>query len=187
MGIEVSGQFETKFTLTKVMSQSGQDPDQIRFLDILMRLRNGDTAMEDWNHLIELTPTRVQDESPCINAFRLFPTGKAVADHYGICYVIIVKKSYPVWFTPNMIHELKCAKTVSRRLKKCSNASTITQFLPAIERSYAQSPPPLAGGPPPVAGGPPLMAGGPPPVDGGPLPLCPAAPALHPAGAGRSS
>ncbi|XP_019852854.1 PREDICTED: formin-A-like [Amphimedon queenslandica] len=48
----------------------------------------------------------------------------------------------------------------------------------------AGGPPPLAGGLPPVAEGSPLMAGGPPPVDGGPLPLCPAAPALHLAGAG---
>uniref|UniRef100_A0A1X7UY52 ATP-dependent DNA helicase n=1 Tax=Amphimedon queenslandica TaxID=400682 RepID=A0A1X7UY52_AMPQE len=36
---------ETAFTLTQIMRQSAQDPDQVRFCDILMHLRNGDTTM----------------------------------------------------------------------------------------------------------------------------------------------
>ena len=80
-GYRAYSQFETAFTLTQVIRQSGQDPDQTRFRDILMRLRNGDTTMEDWNHLMEQTPTRVQDQSPYVNALRLFPTVEAVVDH----------------------------------------------------------------------------------------------------------
>uniref|UniRef100_A0A1X7U1W0 Uncharacterized protein n=1 Tax=Amphimedon queenslandica TaxID=400682 RepID=A0A1X7U1W0_AMPQE len=34
--------------------------------------------MEDWNYLKEQTPTRVQDQSPYVNALRLFPTVEAV-------------------------------------------------------------------------------------------------------------
>ena len=63
------------------MRQSGQNTDQIRFCDILLRLRNTETTMEDWNHLMEQTPTRVQDQSSFVNALRLFPTVEAVVDH----------------------------------------------------------------------------------------------------------
>uniref|UniRef100_A0A1X7T4X8 Uncharacterized protein n=1 Tax=Amphimedon queenslandica TaxID=400682 RepID=A0A1X7T4X8_AMPQE len=77
-GYRAYSQFETAFTLTQVMRQPGQDPDQIRFRDILMGLRNGETTMEDWNYLMEQTPTRLQDQSPYVNALRLFPTVEAV-------------------------------------------------------------------------------------------------------------
>ena len=63
------------------MRQSGQDNDQVRFHDILLRLRNAETTMEDWNHLMEQTPTRVQDQSSFVSALRLFPTVEAVVDH----------------------------------------------------------------------------------------------------------
>ncbi|XP_011407700.1 PREDICTED: uncharacterized protein LOC105314949 [Amphimedon queenslandica] len=90
-GYRAYSQFETAFTLTQVMRQSGQDPDQIRFWDILMRLRNGDTTMEDWNHLMEQTPTRIQDQSPYVNALRLFPTVEAVVDHnFAMLRVVIL-------------------------------------------------------------------------------------------------
>ena len=63
------------------MRQSGQDPEQILFRDILLRLRNADTTNEDWNHLMKQTPTRAQDQSPFVSALRLFPTVEAVVDH----------------------------------------------------------------------------------------------------------
>ena len=63
------------------MRKSGQDPEQILFRDILLRLRNADTTNEDWNHLMKQTPTRVQDQSPFVSALRLFPTVEAVVDH----------------------------------------------------------------------------------------------------------
>ena len=80
-GFRAYSQFEIAFTLTQVMRQSGQDTDQIRFRDILLRLRNAETTMEDWNHLMEQTPTRVQDQSSFVSALRLFPTVEAVVDH----------------------------------------------------------------------------------------------------------
>ena len=80
-GYRAYNQFEKAFTLIQVMRQSGQDTDQIRFRDILLRLRNAETTMEDWNHLMEQTPTRVQDQSSFVNALRLFPTVEAVVDH----------------------------------------------------------------------------------------------------------
>ena len=49
----------------------------------------------------------------------------------------IVKRSYPMWFIPNIIHQLKCARTLRRRLRRGSNTSSITQRLLAIECSLA--------------------------------------------------
>ena len=50
-------QFDRAFTLTRIMRQAGQDPDQVRFRDILLRLRNAQVTIEDWNCLMKQTPT----------------------------------------------------------------------------------------------------------------------------------
>ena len=62
------------------MRQSGQDPEQVRFRDILLRHRNAEIS-EDWEHLIEQTPTRITDQSSFVNALRLFPMVEDVADY----------------------------------------------------------------------------------------------------------
>ena len=67
-GYRAYSQFEKAFTLTQVMRQCGQDTDQIRFRDILLRLRNAETTKEDWNNLMEQTPTKVQDQSSFVDA-----------------------------------------------------------------------------------------------------------------------
>ena len=87
-------QFEKSFTLTQVMRQSGQDTDQIRFCDILLRHRNAETTMEDWNHLMEQTPTTVQDQSSFVNALRLFPTVVAVVDHNVVVILLLPSRQY---------------------------------------------------------------------------------------------
>ena len=63
------------------MRQAGQDPDQIRFRDILLRLRNAEVTMEDWQCLMKQTPTDVCDFTPFANALRLHPTVEAVVEH----------------------------------------------------------------------------------------------------------
>ena len=80
-GCRAYSQFEKAFTLTQVMRQAGQDPEQIQFRDILLHLRNAEVTMEDWKHLMEQTPTKIQDTSPFVNALRLFPTVEAVVEH----------------------------------------------------------------------------------------------------------
>ena len=81
-GYRAYSQFTT--TLTQVMRQSGQDPEQIRFRDILLRLRNAETSEEDWKHLMEQTPTRITDQSSFVHALRLFPMVEDVADYNTI-------------------------------------------------------------------------------------------------------
>ena len=79
-GCRAYSQFTAAFTLTQVMRQSGQDSEQVRFRDILLRLRNAETTEEDWEHLMEQTPTRISDQSSFVTALRLFPMVEDVAD-----------------------------------------------------------------------------------------------------------
>ena len=56
--------FQLAVVLDQVIGQAGQDPEQVRFRDILLRLRDAKVTVADWNHLMTRTPTRVQDLSP---------------------------------------------------------------------------------------------------------------------------
>jgi len=70
--------FQHAVVLDQVMRQAGQDPEQVHFRDILLRLRNAQVTVADWKHLMTSTPTRVQDVSPFASALRLIPTVEAV-------------------------------------------------------------------------------------------------------------
>ena len=63
------------------MRQSEQDPQQVLFRDILLRLRDAKVTVSDWNHLMTQTPTHVQNLSPFATALRLIPTVEAVVEH----------------------------------------------------------------------------------------------------------
>ena len=63
------------------MRQSGQDPEQVRFCDILLRLRNAETTEEDWKHLMEQTPSKILDHSSFVNAIRLIPHVNEVTEY----------------------------------------------------------------------------------------------------------
>ena len=74
-------QFDRAFILTQVMRQAGSDPDQVKFRDILLRLRDAQATTADWNELMKQTPTNVQDLTPFTNALHLYPTVEAVVEH----------------------------------------------------------------------------------------------------------
>ena len=63
------------------MRHTGQDPQQVQFRDILLRLRNARLTVADWNSLMTQTPTHVQDLSPFATALHLIPTVEAVVEH----------------------------------------------------------------------------------------------------------
>ena len=67
--------------LNQVIRQAGQDPQQIQFRNILLRLRGGISTTDDWNYLMRRTPTEVQDLSLFANALHLYPTKEAVVEH----------------------------------------------------------------------------------------------------------
>ena len=51
--------FDHAVILDQVMRQSGQDPDQVLFRDILLRLRDAEVTTADWQHLMKQTPAQV--------------------------------------------------------------------------------------------------------------------------------
>ena len=67
--------------LDQVVRQAGQDPEQVKFRDILLRLRDAEVTVADWNHLMTRTPTRVQDLSPFSTSLHLIPTVEVVVDY----------------------------------------------------------------------------------------------------------
>ena len=73
--------FKQAVVLDQVMRQSGQDPQQVLFRDILQRLRDAKVTVPDWNCLMAQTPTHVQDLSPFCTALHLIPTVEAVVEH----------------------------------------------------------------------------------------------------------
>ena len=73
--------FQQAVILDQVMSQAGQDPEQVKFRDILLRLRDAKVTVADWNHLMTRTPTKVQDISPFATALHLIPTVEAVVEY----------------------------------------------------------------------------------------------------------
>ena len=55
------------------MRQQGQQPEQIKFRNILMRLRNGQITTEDWQHLLTRSAAHVSDLNSFENAIHLYP------------------------------------------------------------------------------------------------------------------
>ena len=64
-----------------MIRQSGQDPDQVLFHDILLRLRDAQLTISDWEQLMKQTPAEVADLTPFTNALHLHPTIEAVVEH----------------------------------------------------------------------------------------------------------
>ncbi len=67
--------------LDQIMRQSGQDPSQVLFREVLLRLRNGEVTEDDWKHLMTRTPAQIINTSSFNDALRLFPTLEAVVEH----------------------------------------------------------------------------------------------------------
>ena len=63
------------------MRQAGVDTEQQLFRDLLLRLRDGQTTVEDWKHLMKQTPAVVGATTPFTEALHLFATASDVAEH----------------------------------------------------------------------------------------------------------
>ncbi len=61
------------------MYQAGQHSEQVRFRDILLRLRDAQVTTDDWQHLMTRSLACITDTEPYRDALHLFPTIDAVA------------------------------------------------------------------------------------------------------------
>ena len=73
--------FDKAIVLDQVMRQAGVDTEQQLFRDLLLRLRDGQTMVEDWKHLMNQTPAMVGATTPFAEALHLFATASDVAEH----------------------------------------------------------------------------------------------------------
>lgn len=73
--------FDKATVLDQIMRQSGDDPSQVLFRNILLRLRNCEVTEADWRTLMTRTPAEVSDASTFDNAVHLFPTIEAVVEY----------------------------------------------------------------------------------------------------------
>ena len=67
--------------LTQVIRQQGQDPEQVRFRDILLRLGDASVTQDDWERLMTRRDGQVADKDSFEQALHLLPTVNAVAEH----------------------------------------------------------------------------------------------------------
>ena len=58
-GREAYQSFHQAVVLYQVMRQTGHDPQQVLFHDILMWLRDAKVSVDDWNCLMTQTPTKL--------------------------------------------------------------------------------------------------------------------------------
>ena len=58
--------FDKAIVLDQVMRQTGVDTEQQLFRDLLLRLRDGQTTVEDWKHLMKRTPAVVGTTTPSL-------------------------------------------------------------------------------------------------------------------------
>ena len=80
-GRNVYQKFDKAFILDEVMRQAGEDPEQIRFRQILMHLSDAQVTVDDWKNLMTQTPTQVHDLSVFSSALHLYPTVEAVVEY----------------------------------------------------------------------------------------------------------
>ena len=86
--------YQTIQQLDQVMHQTGQDPQQVQFCEIRLRLRNARVTFADWNCPMTRTPTQVQDLTPFATALHLIPMVEAVVEynlHAGSQPIITIK------------------------------------------------------------------------------------------------
>ena len=80
-GMTAYQSFQSAVVLDQIIRQAGDDPDQRRFRDLLLRLRDGETTVDDWKILMRRTPTKAQNLSSFQTALHLYPTVEAAVDH----------------------------------------------------------------------------------------------------------
>ena len=87
----------------------GSDDEQVRFRDLLLRLRKGESTVEDWELLLTRQPSNVANLSDFQNATRLFYFNDQVANYN---HEKLTKLEHPV-ASINARHSSEVAKKIS--------------------------------------------------------------------------
>lgn len=73
--------FDTLVKLTINQRVQGYSPEQVKFRDLLMRLRTGDCNQDDWNLLLTRQQPKVKNITEFKGAIRLYYSNEDVANY----------------------------------------------------------------------------------------------------------
>lgn len=81
LGRTIYQQFNKAIVLQQVVRQSGTDPQQLQFHQLLMRLRNACVSLDDWKLLMTRIPSCVHNKDDFSDALHLHPTVESVVKY----------------------------------------------------------------------------------------------------------
>ena len=108
-GFQAYHMFDKVVTLTVNQRVQGSNSEQVHFIDLLLRLRKGDSTVEDWKLLLTRQPSSVANLSAFEDATRLFYSNDQVANYN---HEQLTKLKHPV-ANINARHSSEVAKKVS--------------------------------------------------------------------------
>ena len=109
LGSATYQRFDHAIILDQIIRQRGEDPAQVLFRDILLRLRDGRVTEDDWKHLMKQTPAQVEDLTFFSTALRLHTTVETVVN----CNVTMLHSSKQAIATIKAVHTGPGATKVS--------------------------------------------------------------------------
>lgn len=107
-GFQAYHMFDKVVTLTINQRVQGSNSEQVRFIDLLLRLRKGESTIEDWELLLTRQPSNVVNLSEFEDATRLFYSNDQVANYN---HEQLTKLEKPVAHT-NARHSSDVAKKI---------------------------------------------------------------------------
>ena len=80
-GMTAYRSFKSAVVLDQIIRQAGNDPKQKQFRGLLLRLRDGETTIDDWKLLMSRTPAAVENLTSFDTALHLYSKAEAAVDH----------------------------------------------------------------------------------------------------------
>lgn len=101
--------FDTVVKLTINQRVQGYSPEQVKFRDLLMRLRTGDCNQDDWNLLLTRQPSKVKNITDFKDTIRLYYSNDDVANYN---FQKLSELQQPI-ARMNAVHSSPAAKKIS--------------------------------------------------------------------------
>ena len=108
-GYQAYHMFDKVVKLTVNQRVQGMTPEQVQFRDLLLRLRKGESTVDDWKLLLTRQPSNVTNLCDFENSTRLFYSNEQVANFN---HEQLTKLEHPIAHI-NARHSLELAKKIS--------------------------------------------------------------------------
>ena len=114
-GYQAYHMFDKVVELTVNQRVQGMTPEQVQFRDLLLRLRKGESTVDDWKLLLTRQPSNVTNLRDFKNSTRLFYSNKQVANYnheqltklgHSIAHTVFMLVIYQLW--PKRYRQMIC-------------------------------------------------------------------------------